>query len=402
MGLLLTKERPRIFLIRHFEQNSTLEGDMNLRIEIKMFLLVLCACLATGWRQEAPPAKGPLVTQSSLDFIVKRFPMFSGSIIVAQDGKIIAKAYVGFADKISGASIGAQTLFSVASVGKMFTAVAIIQLAESGKLGFDAPVVQVIPELAERIDEKVTIDHLLHHTSGIGRISEIDDDALDALQSNRDYFKLILASGIKSAGPAKFAYRNENFILLGEMVERIAGQSFESYIRAHIANPIGMVGPVYTRRDRAVSLQVAQPYLAVDFETWWNSEEPIKGKSAKDFVHKPPLVTPSAGGGPYARALDLFLFAAALRKGTLILPSSFAEMCEIVGSDEGSHRGYCRGCSVDVSEKGIRVGHTGSSAGVQARFFLYMNQHVDVIVLSNHDAQASPIFKAIEKLVYGE
>ena len=112
----------------------------------------------------------------------------------------------------------------------MFTAAAIAQLVEAGKLAYETPVLDVIPELGDRISTVITVDHLLHHTSGLDRVSDVDDATLDALRSNSDYFALVLSKGVGSDGPADFSYRNENFQILGEIIQRISGQPYESYV----------------------------------------------------------------------------------------------------------------------------------------------------------------------------
>ncbi len=362
-------------------------------------ILTAFVVLSTACTQKVEPPDNLIIPQSRLDDLLVQHPMFSGSIIVVQNGEITGSVHTGFGNRESGMMNNPETLHSVASVGKMFTAVAIAQLVEAKLFDYDTPVRDIVPELGNQINDTVTIDHLLHHTSGLQRITDVDDATLDALESNADYFGLILSTGISSEGPTEFAYNNSNFQILGQIVERISGQSYESYIRENIADPASMTGPIFTRRDRAGELPIAEHYLAVNFETWWNSEEPIVANSVDDFAHTAPPATPSAGGGSYATALDMTRFAAALRSGTVMSVESFNEMCSLDSSEAIPVRGYGRGCSIDVAEQGTRVGHTGSSAGIQARFFIYREQGLDVVVLSNHDEQAGPIFGAIDSQI---
>ncbi len=361
-----------------------------------------CTSISTACTQQVEPSEKLIISQSSLDALIVEHPMFSGSVIVAHDGEIVASVHTGYANHESGRLNNAQTLHSVASVGKMFTAVAITQLVEAGKLAYETPVLDIIPELGGRISTAITVDHLLHHTSGLDRMSGLDDATLDAVRSNADYFALVLSTGIRSDGPAEFSYRNANFQILGEIIERVSGQSYETYIRENVANPAGMTGPVFMRRDRVEKQPIAEHYLAVDFETWWHSEEPIVAQSANEFIHTAPPATPAAGGGSYATALDMIRFASALRDGTLISPASFKAMCALAPGEIALARSYGRGCSINVGKQGTRVGHTGSSAGIQARFFLYLEQGVDVVVLSNHDEQAAPLFGKIDSLIHTE
>jgi CubicO group peptidase (beta-lactamase class C family) len=364
--------------------------------------LLLCIVPSIGVSQSAAGPGSGVISQQALDVLVHEHLLFSGSAIVAQGSKVVASAHVGYAALQPRRRNSDRTLYSVASVGKMFTAVAIAQLVEADRVSYESAVVDMLPELRARVSEAVTIDHLLHHTSGIGRISDVDDATLDALESNADYYSLILANGIGSDGPAEFSYANENYQILGEIIERLSGQPYEAYIRVNIVRPAGMVGPVFIRQDRANREEIASNYMAVDFDTWWRSEEPIQASSPEEFVHVAPAATPSAGGGSYVTALDMIRFAAALREGKLISRRSFEAMCALSPVDRERGRGYGRGCSISRDSNGFRFGHTGSTAGIQARFFMYWNRDVDVIVLSNRDEQAAPLFRDIDRLIRAE
>jgi len=355
--------------------------------------------LAVACSNQADDASKATVSQADLEALVAEYPMFSGSAIVAEDGEITASVHLGLADQLSGQMNTVDTLHSIASVGKMFTSVAIAQLVEAGELTYETSVIDVIPELIAQMSPNVTIDHLLHHTSGLMRISNVDDVTLDALRTNTDYFALIVANGIRSTGPSDFAYRNENYQILGEVVTRISDQPYEQYIRDHIASPLGMTGPSFVRRDLDPTQMISNHYLPVDFETWWNSEESIVAADVNDFVHPAPPATPSAGGGAYATAHDLIRFATALRNGTLISQTSFNANCELINDGVAVPRGYGRGCLIRMDGQNSRVGHTGSTAGIQARFFMYTERNLDVIVISNHDEQAVPVFTAIDSLI---
>lgn len=373
-----------------------------MRRTIVLLSVALCFLAVTSCSRGTESIEAPIITQAELDSIVVKHPMFSGSIVISQGAETIASIHTGYADRETEELNDARTLHSVASVGKMFTAVAIAQLVESGRLAYDAAVIDVVPELDKQISASVTIDHLLTHTSGMERISGVDDATLDALRSNTDYFALIISKGIGSDGPEDFSYRNENFHILGEIIERKSGQSYESYIRENIAEPASMTGPIFDRSDRANTNKIATPYLAVDFETWWNSEDSLVANNVDEFVHVAPLATPAAGGGSYATALDMIRFATAIRTGILISQKSFKEMCAPFSANSSAPRTYARGCSVSAGAEGMRIGHTGSTAGIQARFYLYWERGVDVIVLSNHDEQAAPIFRDIDAIIEGD
>ena len=340
-----------------------------------------------------------IVSQEWLETLVAEYPLFSGSVLVARDGIALAGVQVGQTNRQTGALNEARTLYNVASVGKVFTAVAIASLVEQDLLAFDRPVIELLPELAGRSSADITVDHLLRHTSGLDLLMDVDDDELDAVRSNHDYFALILGSGLGSEGPADFSYENANYFILGEIVERLSGRPYEQTVRTLIAESTGMTGPLFLRSDEAGEHPLARAYLPVDYETWWNSEGPIEAGGVDEFEHPAPANTPSAGGGAYATASDLARFAQALRGGEIIEQATFLSLCELTPDQIEQGRGYARGCSVSLADDGPRFGHTGAGAGVQARFFMYWDSGIDVVVLSNHEGQASPLFRAIDDLV---
>ena len=375
-----------------------------------MKLLALSCVLAFGFAgcsasntlaQTETPARAAL-SQAELDYIVAANPLFAGSVVIARDGQIIAQSHVGMADTEHHIANSADTFHSLASVGKMFTATSIAQLVENGRFGYDTPVSDLISELAGQMPTSVTVDNLLHHTSGLPRIDGVSDAEIDAARTNSDIFNLLLTSGIETDGPAAFAYRNENYFILGEIVERVSGQSYESYVHDHISVPAGMTGPLFVRRDEAGDRLVAQPYLPVDYETWWNSEDDIEPSGPDAFVHLAPVASPTAGGGAYVTAAGMLRFAVALRDESLISPDSFAGLCALDEEQTIRGRGYARGCAVSLSDHGVRFGHTGSGAGVHARFFMYPEAGIDVVVLSNHELQAGPVFDAIDAVLRPE
>jgi len=366
------------------------------------FIVIIAASLSIGCSGHSGNTDKTVVSQTALEALIEEHPLFSGSAVIVQDGAITAIAHAGIADRDTGQMNDAETLHSVASIGKMFTAVAIIQLVEAGQLDYDMPVTDIIQELGDRLPKTVTVDHLLRHTSGIGRVTDVDDATLDALRANSDYFALILASEVSSEGPADFSYRNENYQILGEIIQRISNDTYESYIRKNIADPLGMTGPVFVRRDLDHSHIIANHYLPVDFETWWNSDGHFEVQSASEFAHAAPPATPAAGGGSYVLATDLVRFANGLKTGQLIAKKSFEAMCGLSNNGPTVSRSYERGCEIRAYDDEIRVGHTGSAAGIHARFFMYRNSGVDVIVLSNHDGQAAPLFDYIDQIVLGQ
>lgn len=247
----------------------------------------------------------------SLNNTIANNPLFSGSVVVSCDNKIVAEAHKGFQNRETKILNSGATAYSIASVGKMMTAVAIQQLIEVGKISLEDTVVSLLPSLQPHIPTTITIEHLLMHRSGFSRI-QASDEALDKVNSNHDQFLLMLSTGISSKGSGKFGYRNTNYITLGEIIETYSAQSYEEYIVEHIGNKLDWTGPVFARRSKqdkqGVRDATATPYLPVDFDTWWNSEDEIIGKSAAEYHHVAPETLATAGGGLFLTAADLARF----------------------------------------------------------------------------------------------
>jgi CubicO group peptidase (beta-lactamase class C family) len=230
------------------------------------------------------------------------------------------------------------------------------------------------------------------HQSGIERI-DVPDSALEIVRNNHENYILLHASNVTSAGPTEFAYRNENFIILGEIVEQFSGVLYEDFILSNIVEPLRMVGPTFPLDDRRH--KVAVPYLNVDFDTWWNSETEIPPTAFDEFHHVAPVYKPTAAGGLLLTAVDMVKFLQWIAHDERDDVSRISELC----LSSALQRGYIRGCSLRSNEDVTRVGHNGSTAGVHARAYHYVERDIDIVVLSNHDGQASSIFRSLEAVI---
>lgn len=363
-------------------------------IAILVLLFGLTLESLTACRGLRRPAPSDVAVQALVDEALARAPLFSGVALVSRHGRIVGQSVRGLADRTSGVENTPQTLFSIASVGKMVTAEAIDGLVQRGMLSLGTPVSRILPELATGFPDGVTIDALLRHRSGLNVAYAPSDEALEALADSHDLYSLYVELGLSSDGPAGFRYNNANFVLLGEIVARLTGQPYETYVRQQVLRPQELDTPVFIRLDAQATRPIARPYMPVDYETWWNSDSSIHGHSAADYTHLAPAATPSAGGGALATAADMARFIARLADGEIGV-----RLCGVVSAAEES--GYARGCSVRFGAYGRRYGHTGSTAGVQARVFAYPDQGYEIVVLSNHDGEAAPVFEALETGLFG-
>lgn len=166
------------------------------------------------------------------------------SVIVIRDDRVILRRAYGMADLGRHVAATPETAYRLASVSKQFTAMAIIQLERLGKVRYDQPVREILPELPAAA-RAVTVRHLLNHTSGLPDYEDLIPDSQTVQVNDRDVLAL-LARKDTLYFPAGSAYRysNSGYVLLGLIVERVAGVSFPAYLHTHSFGPLGMVASV--------------------------------------------------------------------------------------------------------------------------------------------------------------
>jgi CubicO group peptidase (beta-lactamase class C family) len=209
---------------------------------------------------------------------------FSGTVIVARHGAPIFTAAYGLADRERKIQNKLDTRFRIGSMNKMFTATAIVQLIQAGKLAPSDTVGKLLPEYPnKRLAAKVTIHHLLTHTGGTGDIFGPDFDAHRLeLRTIQDYVKLYGARDLLFDPGAKYQYSNYGFILLGAIIERVTHQTYYEWVSRHVFAPAGMTAtasPIEGRADPARSVGYTRP----DLDKPWASAAdtlPYRGTSA--------------------------------------------------------------------------------------------------------------------------
>ena len=192
-----------------------------------LLLAIAFAVLAHSSSAQAPGLRFQRVVQPYVDA-----QMFMGSVLVAKDGKIIFSKSYGMADLEWSVPNSPTTRFNIASMTKQFTAASILLLEDRGKLKTDDLVKKYLPDAPASWD-KITIYHLLTHTSGI------PNDAAKYEPGTPD--KLVFNDRPLNSQPGEqWAYTNLGYIVLGYLLERISGQTYEKFVRENIFKPLGM------------------------------------------------------------------------------------------------------------------------------------------------------------------
>lgn len=307
---------------------------------------------------------------------------FSGAVLLAKDGKPLFQEAYGFANQAFNAKNNVDTKFNLASIGKLFTSVAIMQLIEEGRISIDDTLIEVMPDYPNKADaEKITIRHLLMHQSGLGGIGNPDDLNHSKLHTLRDYLPIIVEQPLKfKPGQGKF-YSNAGYLVLGLVIESITGQDYYDYVREHIFNPAGMKDTGY------FSMYDDVPNLALGY-----TRLPIGGHPAL-VGNAPPRPVPfrsrgTSGGGVYSTLGDMLQFSEALRNNKILKKDSFELM---VNGGYGPSTG---------TANGIRyIGHGGGTFGGSTYFEMYPDIGYVSVVLANSDGAADLVYERLRQQI---
>jgi CubicO group peptidase (beta-lactamase class C family) len=238
---------------------------------------------------------------------------FSGVALVAKNGTPIFTSSYGMADREKKVQNTPNTKFRIGSMNKMFTATAVLQLAQTGKLKLTDPVGKYLTNYPNKnIATKVTIEQLLSHTGGTGDFfgPEFDKHRLE-LKTLDDYVKLYGAREPKYEPGSRWEYSNYGFLLLGLIVEKASGQDYYAYIREHIFKPAGMnstdslPAPQRGSPTQKRSRSAAHPLVAATppSASCWHSRRPFKitNCSTRNTPTCSPRVTPRLSKGKNTR-----------------------------------------------------------------------------------------------------
>jgi CubicO group peptidase (beta-lactamase class C family) len=312
--------------------------------------------------------------------------VFSGTVLIAKGDDVLYSHACGEASKRFHVPNNIDTKFNLGSMNKMFTSTSIVQLAEKGKLSFQDTINKYVDEswLPEEITSKVTIHHLLSHTSGLGSyFNETFMNGSRARFRTLEEFKPLVKDEKLAFEPGKrFRYSNTGMFLLGVVIESVTGQSYFDYIRENIYEPSGMMNSDCYEMDEPVE------NLAIGY---YRDQKSSYGWKNNYYLH---VIKGGPAGGGFSTVRDLHRFARSLLSGKLVSPESFHVMWK---DHSGEFYGY--GFRLDDGPLGQVVGHSGGFPGINANLDIFVDSGYVVAVMTNYDRAASPIARKIRKLL---
>lgn len=336
---------------------------------------------------ESRITEGELVEE--VNMLIRRIcraDLFSGSVLVANADGILLERACGEASKRFHAANNTDTKFNLGSMNKMFTSVAIAQLVERGVLSYDDAISKYVDEswLPREITDRITIHHLLTHTSGLG--SYFNDTFWQGsreLYRTVDDFKALVNGDTPAFTPGSdYRYSNTGMLLLGVVIESVTGHSYFDHIRANIYEPAGMTNSDSYEMDYPVE------NLAIGYVRDPGSEYGWENNLYKHVIKGGP-----AGGG-FSTVGDLYRFAHAMQNNTLVSEETRQRMWT-----DHSGTGYGYGFSVATHPAGLVVGHGGGFPGLNGNLDLFVDSGYVVAVLANYDGGAGPVARRINGLL---
>jgi len=336
---------------------------------------------------EAP--KGPLTDAQMVEQLKKYLDeasqagQFSGAVLLAKDGKPFFKAAYGLANRADNVSNRVDTKFNLGSMNKMFTAVAIAQLAENRKLAFSDPISKYLTDwLPAGTAQKITIHHLLTHTSGLGSYftEQFFKSSRDLYRKVDDYKPLLAEEKLQFEPGSKWSYSNTGFLLLGAIIEKVTGQSYFDYIRENVYRPAGMMNSDSFEMDDIV------PNLAIGYtrrEGQWKNNL---------YMH---VIKGGPAGGGYSTVEDLLAFANALTSNKLLSAASTKLVTTAKPESKSPEYGYGFGINEDVKA----VGHSGGFPGISSNLLIFLDSGYTLAVMSNVDAGAIDVSELVKSML---
>jgi CubicO group peptidase (beta-lactamase class C family) len=305
------------------------------------------------------------------------------ALYVETNGKTIYNKGFGMADFESKRIIKPTTNFRLASVSKQFTAMCILLLEKDQKLSFDDPISRYLPELPQKIGDKVLIRHLITHTSGIIDYEEVMDSKLNMPLLDIDVLNILKTQQKTYSSPGtEFRYSNSAYALLALIVERVSGQTFPQFMKDRIFQPLKM------KKSLVYEAKVTIPNRSLGF---------ARDKNMKLYANDQSSTSAIKGdGGVYTSLNDYSKWTHALWKGTLVdLPSVIQRLNfsikEVTGSFYGPGWFYF--------EKGnTALFHSGSTCGFSTYSINIPSQKTSIVYLSNIAGNSEPFEKILDIL----
>jgi CubicO group peptidase (beta-lactamase class C family) len=323
--------------------------------------------------------------------LAHKYRQFNGAALVAENGKVIYKGAFGPANIEWNIPNTPETKFRLGSITKQFTATVILQLVEQGKIKLDAKLTDYLPEYRKDTGDKVTIHHLLTHTSGIPSYTS-QPGFFENVSRNPykvDEFVKKYASGNLEFEPgSKYTYNNSGYFLLGAIIEHVTGKPYEQVLQANIFDPVGMKNTGYDHHDTII------PKRASGYR-----------KTPDGYTNAPYLdmSIPYAAGSLYSTVEDLYLWDQALYADKLLSAQSKALMYKPF-LDDYAYGWVVNNASFKQNDQPVQViAHNGGINGFTTTIVRFPKEKNLIVMLDNTGSEyLDRLSDSIAKIIYNQ
>jgi CubicO group peptidase (beta-lactamase class C family) len=296
------------------------------------------------------------------------------SVMVSQKGKVLYHKAFGMANLELDVPMRTDHIFRIGSVTKQFTAAAILQLMEQGKLSLQDDLTKFLPDYPTQ-GKKITVEHLLTHTSGIASYTDMKE--WDGQAQRKDFSPLELVDYFKNQPmdfepDAKWQYNNSGYILLGYIIEKVSGQTYAEYLSEHFFKPLGMKNSYYGDTKPLIKNRASGYSQGDDAGNFANAE----------FLS---MTQPYAAGSLLSTVEDLTIWTRALHSGKVVKPESFKKAITPYILPDGTNPHYGYGLQMSNLLGSPVVAHGGGIHGFLSDLMYLPKEEVCVAILTNCD-----------------
>jgi CubicO group peptidase (beta-lactamase class C family) len=323
------------------------------------------------------------------------FGKFNGAALVAEGGRVIYKKGFGLANMEWNIPNQPDTKFRLGSITKQFTSMLILQLVEEGRISLEGKLSDYLPYYREDTGKKVTVHHLLTHTSGIPSYTNLPnfmDEVSRDPYGVEEFVKKYCSGDLEFEPGARFNYNNSGYFILGAVIEKIAGRPYEKVLEEKIFRPLGMKNSGYDRHGPIL------PDRAAGYE------QSLEGYANAPYLD---MSLPYAAGSLYSTAEDLFIWDQALYTDKLLSAKWKELLFKPYVPRGGSAYGYGWGVGkkkLPQSKREVSViSHAGGINGFNTLIERYVDDKHLIVLLNNTGGTAlGEMSTAIFRILFDE
>ena len=326
---------------------------------------------------------------------------FNGNVLIAENGKVVYRNSLGYANYYSKQKLNDSTIFELASITKQFTAMGILILIEKGRLNLSDSLRSFFPQLPY---SGISIKHLLTHTSGLPDYMDIMAKKWDhsKIAYNNDMISLLASENLpKHFHPGeKWEYSNTGYALLASIIEKVSGKSYKEFMAESVFKPLKLHNTfVYTRRASTESL----PNYAYGFVFSDSLKQYILPDSVPELDYVYYLDGLQGDGCVNSTTGDLLKWTVALTKGKIVKDELRMKMISPHAlADTVKKVSYGFGIMLGKDVNGDYMAHSGGWAGYSTYMIHYPDYNRTIIVLSNNMSASTQIANSLSHIIFGQ